>query len=76
MEDELKGALYNRGIEAGLCNNCKRKANLTNCAIRKERRGGRRREEMRKRMAFWGVKKPILIRPFLTKEYILFFNLF
>ena len=40
MEDELKGALCNRGIEAGLCNNCKRKANLTNCAIRKERKGG------------------------------------
>ena len=47
MEEELKGALCNRGIEAGLCNNCKRKANLTNCAIRKERKGGGREEEGR-----------------------------
>ena len=48
MEDELKGALCNRGIEAGLCNNCKRKANLTNWVIRKERKGGGGRREVRK----------------------------
>ena len=40
MEEELKGALCNRRIEAGLCNNCKRKANLTNWVIRKERKWG------------------------------------
>ena len=63
-------------IEPGLCNNYKRKANFTNCTIRKGRkRGEEGGKKGRKRMAFLEVKKPILIRPFLAKEFINFFNL-
>ena len=63
------------GIEPGLSNNCKRKANFTNCVIRQERkRGEEGGKKGRKRMAFLEVKKPILIRPFLAKGFI-FFNL-
>ena len=42
----------------------------------KERKGGGRREERRKIMVFLEVTKPTLIRPFLAKEFSLFFKIY
>ena len=62
------------GIEPGLCNNYKRKANFTNCIIRKKRkRGEEGGKKGRKRMAFLEVKKPILIRPSSKGMYFILF---
>ena len=41
------------GIEPGLCNNYKRKANFTNCIIRKKRKERRGRKEGRKEGNEW-----------------------
>ena len=46
------------GIEPGLCDNYKRKANSTNCVIRQERKGGRKEGRKEgKAWRFWRSKR-------------------